>query len=56
MENGLEKDLRIKVIKCLKTIGSKLIEVPYEDAHSFNYHEMNKDLRFSVTQIDEDPH
>ncbi len=48
---GLEKDLRIKVIKCLKTIGSKLIEVPHaKDAHSFNiHHEMNKDLRFSVT-------
>jgi len=48
---GLEKDLRTKVIKCLKSIGSKLIEVPHaKDAHSFNIHnEIDKGLQFSVT-------
>ncbi len=50
-KHGLEKDLRTKVIKCLKSIGSKLIEVPHaKDAHSFNIHnEIDKGLQFSVT-------
>ncbi len=48
---GIEKDLRKKVIKCLKSIGGKLVEVPHaKNAHSFNIHnEIGKDLRFSVT-------
>lgn len=48
---GLEKDLRAKVIKCLKAIGGKLVEVPHaKDAHSFNIHnEIDKSLQFSVT-------
>ncbi len=48
---GIEKDLRNKVIKCLKSIGGKLVEVPHaKDAHSFNIHnEIDKGLKFSVT-------
>ena len=48
---GIEKDLRSKVVKCLKSIGGKLVEIPHaKDAHSFNIHnEINKGLRFSVT-------
>tara|TARA_A100001015_G_scaffold80901_1_gene89615 strand:+ start:625 stop:1944 length:1320 start_codon:yes stop_codon:yes gene_type:complete len=40
---GIEKDLRTKVIKCLKKYGGKLIEIPHEkNAKSFNI--FNKDL------------
>tara|TARA_B100000795_G_scaffold65931_1_gene45020 strand:+ start:5543 stop:6847 length:1305 start_codon:yes stop_codon:yes gene_type:complete len=48
---GREKDLRTKVVKCLKSIGGKLVEIPHaKDAHSFNIHnEIDKGLRFSVT-------
>ena len=48
---GIEKDLRSKVVKCLKSIGGKLVEIPHaKDAHSFNIHnEIDKGLRFSVT-------
>ena len=48
---GIEKDLRSKVVKCLKSIGGKLVEIPHaKDAHSFNIHnEIDKGLRLSVT-------
>ncbi len=40
---GIEKDLRAKVIKCLKKYGGKLIEIPHaKNAKSFNIH--NKDI------------
>ena len=40
---GIEKDLRKKVIKCLKNYGGKLVEIPYaKNAKSFNIH--NKDI------------
>ena len=40
---GIEKDLRAKVIKCLKKYGGKLIEIRHEkNAKSFNIY--NKDL------------
>ncbi len=40
---GIEKDLRTKVINCLKKYGGRLVEIPYaKNAKSFNIH--NKDI------------
>ena len=50
---GVEKDLRKKVIACLKKYGGKLVEIPHEkNATSFNIHNenlMNNNLLYSFT-------
>ena len=50
---GIESELRLKVIKCLKKYGGKLIEIPHaKNAKSFNIHNKNfkdDDLVYSFT-------
>lgn len=50
---GIEKNLRSKVIKCLKKYGGKLVEIPHaKNAKSFNIHNKsydNNDLVYYFT-------